>query len=301
MQDLATLSQQYFEAIKQTMDDEQVEFWYGRDLMKVLEYKGWREFKELISRAISTAEKSDISTENHFVEVHNMVEVGSGVTRNIEDYALSRFACYLIAMNGNPKKKPKIALAQTYFAIQTRKQEVYQDQMEELERLSARQKLTETEKEFSSELVSRGLSGRQVGEVRATGDRALFGGFTTKQMKKKLKIKEYKPLADHLPTITLKAKDLATEMTTHKTRQQNSKSAQSIKEMHVGHNKSVRLALTSEDIFPEKLPPEEDIKKIERRIKKYDQKALEPAEKPLKIDAGFDEAMKTISKTKSTS
>ena len=271
MIDFPTLSQQYFEAIRRTIDDE-AEFWYARDLMSVLEYDSWQKFKKLIGRAIAACEKTGESVENHFIQLDNMVNIGSGATRKVDDYALTRYACYLIAMNGDPKKKERVALAQTYFAIQTRRHEVYQDEMVNLERLNARQKLTDTEKEFSSELISRGLSGQQVGEVRATGDRALFGGFTTKEMKKKLKIKEYKPLADHLPTITLKAKDLATEMTTHKTKEKDSKSSQLIKQMHVGHNRSVRSALTNEGIFPENLPPEEDIKKIERRIKKNDKK-----------------------------
>ncbi|MBU0578499.1 DNA damage-inducible protein D [Patescibacteria group bacterium] len=282
MTDLITLSQKYFEAIKHTIDED-AEYWYARDLMDVLEYESWQKFKKLIERSIAACEKSGESVENHFIQLDNMVDIGSGATRRIDNFALTRYACYLIAMNGDPKKKEKIALAQTYFAFQTRKQEVYRDEMANIERLSARQKLTETEKEFSSELISRGLSGRQVGEVRATGDRALFGGFTTKDMKKKLKIKEYKPLADHLPTITLKAKDLATEMTTHKTKDKDTKSSQEVKQMHVGHNNSVRLALTSEGIYPENLPPEEDIKKIERRIKKNDDKALESAKKPPQI------------------
>ncbi len=266
MENSFTISQNNFEMIRHTLDNDQ-DYWYARDLMRALEYESWQKFNKLIERAISACRKSGESAQIHFIHLDNMVNIGSGATRIIDDFALTRYACYLIAMNGDPNKKKSIAQAQTYFAFQTRRQEVYQDEMMNIERLNARQRLTETEKDFSSELVSRGLSGRQAGEIRATGDRALFGGFTTKRMKEKLKIKEYKPLADHLPIITLKAKDLATEMTTHKTREKNEKSAQSIKKMHVGHNASVRSALTNEGIYPEELPAEEDIKTIEKKVK----------------------------------
>jgi DNA-damage-inducible protein D len=175
MTDAIDISRQSFEEIKHTLGDGK-EYWYARDLMRALEYEEWRNFLDLIKRAIKAAKKSGISVKNHFVEVNNMVVVGSGAVREVEDFALSRLACYLVSMNGNPQIKRKIALAQSYFAIQTRRQEVYRSSMKEVERLSARQKLTETEKEFSGELISRGFSGRQVGEVRAVGDRALFGG-----------------------------------------------------------------------------------------------------------------------------
>lgn len=267
MKDIVTISKEYFSKIRRKMDDG-TEYWYARDLMKVLEYDSWQKFKKLIEDGIVSCKKSGEPLENHFIHMDNMVDIGSGATRKIEDYALSRYACYLVAMNGNPKKKKAIALAQTYFAVQTRKQEVFREEMELFERVNARQKLTLTEKEFSGELMSRGLTGKQVGEIRATGDRALFGGFTTKQMKNKLKIQPYKPLADYLPTVTLKAKDLATEMTTHKTKAKNFQSSQIIKKMHSSHNSSVRSALTNEGIYPEDLPPEEDIKKIKSKLNK---------------------------------
>jgi DNA-damage-inducible protein D len=259
-------SPQDFESIKKTTDDNS-EYWYARELMVALGYSKWQEFTELIKRAQSSAEKSGVSVSYHFALLRKMITAGKGAMREIDDYALTRYACYLIAQNGDPRRKEKIALAQTYFAFQTRNQEIQQTHQLELERLAAREKLTKTEKEFSGTLVSRGLSGKEVAEIRALGDSALFGGHTTDDMKRRLRItSKARPLADFLPTITLKAKDLATEMTTFKTKEKNAKNKQVIRQMHTSHNNSVRKALTNEGIYPEKLPAEEDIKKIERRI-----------------------------------
>jgi DNA-damage-inducible protein D len=261
------LASQDFETIKH-ITNKNTEYWRARDLMLVLGYSQWREFSELISRARFSAKRSGASVDYHFALLPKMIETGKGAQRSVEDYALTRYACYLIAQNGDPRRKAKIALAQTYFAIQTRNQEIQQTHQLELERLAAREKLTKTEKEFSGTLVSRGLSGKEVAEIRALGDSALFGGHTTDDMKRRLRItSKARPLADFLPTITLKAKDLATEMTTFKTKEKNAKNKHVIKQMHTSHNTSVRKALTNEGIYPEKLPAEEDIKKIERRIK----------------------------------
>lgn len=271
---IVSLATKSFEEILHTTEDN-TEFWYARDLMSVLGYDNWREFNDLVSRAQISAKKVGVEVKDHFVLVPKMIELAKGAKRTIDDYVLTRYACYLIAQNGDPRKKEKIALAQTYFAIQTRKQEINQSRQLDLERIEARGKLSKTEKEFSGILIERGLSGREVAEIRAVGDSALFGGHSTQKMKRRLKITSTsKPLADFLPTITLKAKDLATEMTTFKTKENQAKNKFSIKDMHKGHNTSVRKVLTDEGIYPEKLPIAEDIKKIERRVKQEEKKQL---------------------------
>lgn len=272
---------QSFEEILHTTEDN-TEFWYARDLMRVLGYDNWREFNDLILRARDSAKKAGVEANDHFVLVPKMIELAKGAKRTVDDYVLTRYACYLIAQNGDPRKKEKIALAQTYFAIQTRKQEIHQARQLDLERIEARGKLSKTEKEFSGILIERGLSGREVAEIRAVGDATLFGGHNTQDMKRRFKItSKSKPLADFLPTITLKAKDLATEMTTFKTKEKQAKNKFSIRDMHKGHNTSVRKVLTDEGIYPENLPIAEDIKKIERRVKQEEKKLRSESESVL--------------------
>ena len=207
-----------------------------------------------------------------------MVDVGSGAKREIEDIALTRYACYLIAQNGDPGKE-QIAFAQTYFAVQTRKQEIVEQRLAEAERISARHKLTKTEKELSGIIFDRLHENESFGRIRSKGDMALFGGRTTLDMKKRLGVPEARPLADFLPTITLKAKDFANEITNFNIKQNDLHNEPIITDEHVKNNTEVRRLLKHRGIVPENLPPAEDVKKVERRLKS-EQKKLTKAEKP---------------------
>jgi DNA-damage-inducible protein D len=249
------------------INDQGDEFWLGRELAQLLGYVRWDTFEGVIKKAALAAFNAGQSVENHFSEVRKMVSIGYGNDREIGDYALSRYGCYLVAQNAYPGKK-EVAAAQTYFAIQTRKQEVSEIAIHELKRVEARNRLTETEKKLSGTLSKRGVDGRGIAEIRSTGDQALFGGFSTNQMKARYGIKAARPLADFLPTVTLKAKDLAAEMTSVNTVQHGYQGKARIKTEHERNNISVRRALTMRNIKPEDLPPEEDIKKVERRVKK---------------------------------
>jgi len=249
------------------MEDE-VEFWYARELQKLLNYSEWRNFLNIIEKAKTACANSGFSIIDHFVEINKMVEVGSGATRDITDIKLTRYACYLIAQNGN-SQNPTIAFAQSYFAIQTRKQEIIEQRMVEYERLAARVKLTESEKELSALSYERGVDSQGFAIIRSRGDQALFGGLNTSNMKQKLGVKDSRPLADYLPSITLKAKDLATEMTNYKLKTSaDIKGEGLISTEHSKSNANVRKALTDSDIYPESLPASEYIKKVERKIKK---------------------------------
>lgn len=211
-----------------------------------------------------------------------MVDLGSGSQREIDDYKLTRYACYLIAQNGDPRI-PEIAFSQMYFAMQTRKQEVLEKNIEEIERLVSRQKLGETEKEFAKTIYERGVDSRGIGEIKSAGDTALFGGLSTLKMKQKLGLKDSrKPLADVLPTVTLKAKDLATEMTTVNTKKKELQGTKPIKFEHIKNNTNVRKALVEADIYPETLPVAEDVKKIESRHRKQKKELEMEAKRNLK-------------------
>ena len=212
-----------------------------------------------------------------------MVNLGSGTAREIPDIMLSRYACYLIAQNGDSRKEP-VAFAQTYFAIQTRKQEILEKRVEELERLEARKKLTQTEKELSATFYEHGVDDQGFSRVRSRGDQALFGGRTTIEMKRKLGTPESRSLADFLPTITIKAKDFAGEITHFNVKRENLQGENQITEEHEKNNRDVRRVLAKSNIYPEELPPEEDVKKLERRIKNQDGKAFQdPGKLPQNI------------------
>jgi DNA-damage-inducible protein D len=263
------------EDIRQSEDDSDGEYWYARELYPLLGYKAWRNFEPVIERAKDSCKKSGGTIDNHFASVRKMVILGSGAKREIDDVMLSRYACYLIAQNGDPRI-PQIAFAQMYFALQTRKQELLEKSVEEVERIISRRQLSETEKEFVSEIYRRGVTDAiDIASIKGSGDKKLFGGLNTNQMKKKLGLRNLKkPLADVLPSVTLKAKDLATEMTTVNSKQKNLYGSNQIKTEHDDNNSSVRNILTSRGIFPEKLPAAEDIKKVESRHRKQ-QKLLE--------------------------
>lgn len=255
-----------------------LEYWLARDLQVLLDYDEWRNFSKVIEKAKTACVNSGQDVVDHFVDVNKMVKLGSGSGRQVDDMMLTRYACYLIAQNGDPRKE-QIAFAQSYFAIQTRKQELLEERIQLVERLQAREKLVATETELSKIIYERGVDNQGFGRIRSKGDHALFGGHTTLQMKKKLGIPESRPLADFLPTITIKAKDLATEITNFNVKRDDLQGEESITAEHVKNNKDVRGLLAKSNIKPEELPPEEDIKKLERRVKADGKKLLNTSAK----------------------
>lgn len=270
-----------FDALLQLIPGENVEFWYARDLMVVLGYDRWENFAKVIQKAVTACENSDVNPENHFRGVTKMVSIGSGAERSIEDIILTRYACYLIAQNGDPRKEP-VAFAQSYFAVQTRKQEVIEERIRLQERLEARRKLRESETELSRNIYERGVDDQGFGRIRSKGDAALFGGNTTQAMKNRLCIPDNRPLADFLPTVTIAAKNLATEITNHNVKRSDLRGEAAITDEHVQNNTSVRGMLAERGIKPEELPPEEDLKKLERRVKSSAKKMIAGSQLPNK-------------------
>ena len=259
------------DSIINTEEKENVEFWYARDLQIQLGYKRWENFIETIKKAMQSCENAGIEVDNHFREVTKMVKIGSGAERKLKDYMLTRYACYLIAQNGDSKKE-EIAFAQTYFAVQTRKQEIIEDRIKLMNRLEAREKLKESEKQLSKNIYERGVDDLGFARIRSKGDSALFGGLNTMQMKAKYGVKENRPLADFLPTLTIAAKNLATEMTNYNVTEKDMYGEESITDEHVDNNLSVRNMLNKRGIKPENLKPAEDLKKLERRFKSESKK-----------------------------
>jgi len=248
-----------------------LEFWYARELQGLLGYTEWRNFLVVVDKARTACENAGQSPEDHFVDVNKMVGIGSGTSREINDLALTRYACYLIAQNGD-SRKAEIAFAMTYFAVQTRRQEVIEQRLAELERVQAREKLTLSQKELAGVLFERGIDGQGFARIQSKGDAALFGGLNTQDMKNKLTIPGSRPLADFLPTITIKAKDFANEVTNLQVKQQDLRDEPNITREHVKNNQDVRKILTDRNIRPEALPASEDVKKVERRLKSDEKK-----------------------------
>ena len=264
-----------FDAIVEVVKDEDgndIEVWYARELQKVLGYARWENFILAIGRAIESCKTLGVSVDDHFREVTKMIALAKGAQRDVQDFMLTRYACYLIAQNGDPKKD-EIAFAQSYFAIQTRRAELIEERLNQIARLNTRERLRASEKQLSRNIYQRGVDDKGFGRIRSKGDSALFGGLTTEQMKKRLGIKSG-ALADYLPTLTIAAKNLATEMTNYNVEQKDLYGETNIVAEHVQNNRSVRGMLGQRGIKPEDLPPAEDIKKVERKVAK-DEKLMQ--------------------------
>lgn len=252
--------------------DEGIEYWLARDLQKLLGYEKWANFENVISKAKIACENSHHAVTNHFADVGKTIKMPKGAQKTIDDIMLTRYACYLIAQNGDPKKQ-EIAFAQTYFAIQTRKAELIEQRLLEAERVSARKKLSDTEKELSQVIYEQTNGHENFAVIRSKGDHALFGK-STQAMKKQWNVPDNRPLADFAPTIILKAKDFATEITIFNTKEHGMTTEQSISKEHVTNNEVVRNTLIERGIIPEKLSPAEDVKKVERRLDSEKKKSL---------------------------
>lgn len=261
---------------------EQVEIWFARDLQTVLGYTRWENFQTAIKRAVESCISQGISIDDHFREITKTITLGNGGIREVQDYMLTRYACYLIAQNGDPRKE-QIAFAQSYFAVQTRKAELIEERLKHLSRLETRDKLRTSEKQLSQNIYERGVDDKGFGRIRSKGDTTLFGGHTTEDMKKRLGIKDNRPLADFLPTLTIAAKNLATEMTNYNVENKDLYGERAITAEHIHNNRSVRNMLGERGIKPEELPPAEDIKKLERRVASEDKKIEKTSAKLPKI------------------
>lgn len=260
-------------------DYEGIECWSARELQNILGYSQWRNFKNVIEKAEKSCEQAGEDAKNHFAEFSKMVEIGSGAQKPVEDIALTRYACYLIAQNGDATTKAEIAFAQTYFAVQTRKQEIIEKRLLDVARVTAREKLSQSEKKLSGIIFERGVDNKSFAIIRSKGDQALFGGRVTNDMKRILQVPANRPLADFLPTLTIKAKDFATELTSHNVIDKDLKGDGQITKEHIDNNLAVRKMLQDRGVKPEQLPPSEDIKKVERRIESEEKKILKEVKK----------------------
>ena len=273
IQQLLTSFNNITHSVNNESDSESIVIWFARELQFILGYARWENFIVAINRAVDSCKTQGSNPEDHFREVTKMVGLGSGAKREVQDFILTRYACYLIAQNGDPKKE-EIAFAQSYFAMQTRKVELIEERLDLLSRLETRDKLRVAEKQLSQNIYERGVDDKGFARIRSKGDTALFGGFTTEDMKVKLGVKASRPLADFLPTLTIAAKNLATEMTNYNVASKDLYGEPPITQEHIQNNLSVREMLEARGIKPEELPAAEDIKKLERKVAK-DEKLIE--------------------------
>ena len=255
-----------------------VECWSARELQIIFNYGEWRNFFKVIEKAKIACESSGANVSYHFVDINKMIELAKGAQREIEDVALTRYACYLVAQNGDSSKS-EVAFAQTYFAVQTRKHEIIEQRLLDVARVSAREKLSKSEKKLSGIIYERGVDDKGFAIIRSKGDQALFGGFSTNDMKHKLQVADNRPLADFLPTLTIKAKDFATELTSHNVVEKDLKGNEKISKEHVDNNLAVRKMLIVRGVKPEQLPPSEDVKKLQRKIEGDEKQILKDAKK----------------------